>query len=518
MSFNIYNHVLLGLQKYEPNDTLSQMGIIQKQGTRSSIFLLIGFCIGGINTIFLFPKFFTQAEYGLTRALVDTATILSVLATLGSTPVIYKFYPFYKSHTNPQKNDLPFITGLICLIGFLLICLAGYLFKDFIIRKLGKSPLFADHFYLVYPFTFLMLAYAWMEAFGWSFKKTVTTNFLKETLVRILTTVLILLVWAGLIGKESFISLFSWIYLLPVVILMFVLNRTHEWKFNFAISHVTKRFKLKMITFGLFIFGAGFLNIASRTVDTFMIIGIKGLEKTAVFTIASYLVAFMDLPVRSLTSIATPILSESWKEKNYTNIFNIYKKSTVTLLVAGLFIYSMVLLNIKNLVGFLSGDWAEVPLVVLIMGAAKLIDLGTGVNGQIIGTSSNWRFDFFTNVLLTLMAFPLNFFMITHFGIVGAAFSNLIAITIYNGVRFGFIYKKYGWQPYGFAHVKVLLVSLIIFIAVYVIPFIMNIYVDTVFRAVLFAGLFIPAMLRMNVSEEFNTTAKNMMNKILRRK
>ena len=116
------------------------------------------------------------------------------------------------------------------------------------------------------------------------------------------------------------------------------------------------------------------------------------------------------------------------------------------------------------------------------------------------------------------MAFPLNFFMITHFGIVGAAFSNLIAITIYNGVRFGFIYKKYGWQPYGFAHVKVLLVSLIIFIAVYVIPFIMNIYVDTVFRAVLFAGLFIPAMLRMNVSEEFNTTAKNMMNKILRRK
>ena len=516
--YNIYNPVLLGLQKYEPNDTLSQMGIIQKQGTRSSIFLFIGFCIGGINTIFLFPKFFTQAEYGLTRALVDTATILSVLATLGTTPVIYKFYPFYKSHVKSQKNDLPFITGLICLAGFLLICLAGYIFKDFIIRKLGKSPLFAAHFYLVYPFTFLMLAYTWMEAFGWSFKKTVTTNFLKETLVRILTTALIILVWAGLIDKERFITLFSCIYLLPVVILLFVLIKTHEWKFNFNISHVTKRFKGKMITFGLFIFGASFLNIASRTVDTFMIIGIKGLEKTAVFTIASYLVAFMDLPVRSLTSIATPILAESWKEKNYANILNIYTKSTVTLLVAGLFIYLMVLLNIKNLVSFLSNDWAEVPLVVLIMGFAKLIDLGTGVNGQLIGTSSNWRFDFYTNVLLTLMAFPLNFFMITHFGIIGAAFSNLIAISIYNAVRFGFIYKKYGWQPYGFAHVKVLLISLILFLGVYAIPFMVNIYIDTIFRAVLFAGLFIPAMLRMNVSEEFNAVAKNVIKKTLRRR
>jgi len=494
------------------------MGIIQKQGTRSSIFLLIGFCIGGINTVLLFPKLFTQAEYGLTRALVDTATILSVLATMGTTSVIYKFHPYYKSLTKPRENDLPFITGLVCLCGFIAICIAGYIFKDFIIRKLGKSPLFADHFYLVYPFTFLMLTYTWLESFGWALKKTVTTNFLKETLIRILTTVLILLVWAKLIGKESFIELFSLLYLLPVIILIIVLARTHEWKFNFTFSNVTKRFKGKMITFSLFVFGASFLNIASRTVDSFMIIGLKGLEKTAIFTIASYLATFMDLPFRSITSIAVPVLSESWKDKNYANILSIYKKSTVTLLVAGLFIYLMVLLNIKNLVSFLSNDWAEVPVVVLIMGMAKLVDLGTGVNGQIIGTSSNWRFDFFTNVLLTLMAFPLNFLLITHFGIIGAAFSNLIAISIYNAVRFGFIYKKYGWQPYSFTHVKIILISVIVFVAIYLVPFVANIYVDTVFKSLLFAGIFIATMLRLNVSEEINNVAKNMMNKVLRRK
>ena len=493
------------------------MGIIQKQSTRSSIFLLLGFCIGGINTVLLFPKLFTQAEYGLTRAIIDTATILSVLATMGTGAVVYKFHPYYKSLTKPKENDLPFVTGLVCLVGFLLICLAGYIFKDFIIRKLGKSPLFADHFFLVYPFTFLMLAYTWMEVFGWALKKTVVTNFLRETLIRIITTGLIVFVWAGIVGKETFFQLFSWMYLIPVLVLMYVLIRSHEWKFNFKISHVTKRFKGKMITFSLFVFGASFLNIASRTVDSFMIIGLKGLEKTAIFTIASYLVTFMDLPFRSIITIATPVLSESWKEKKFDNILSIYKKSTITLLVAGLFIYLMVLLNINNLVSYLSGDWAEVPMVVLIMGLAKVIDLGTGVNGQIIGTSTNWRFDFFTNVLLTLMAFPLNFLLITHYGIIGAAFSNLIAITIYNLVRFGFIYKKYGWQPYNFAHLKVIFVSLIIFMAVYAIPFLMNIYVDTIFRAVLFAGLFIPAMLHMNVSEDFNATAKKMMNKVLRR-
>lgn len=495
------------------------MGVIQQQGTKSSIFLLIGFAIGAVNTIFLFPKLFSQEEFGLTRALIDSATILSSLATLGSLPVIYKFYPFYRSHTKPKENDLPFITAVICLTGFLLICLFGFVFKDFIIRKLGKSPLFADYFYLVYPFTFLMLAFGWMESFGWSFKKTVTTNFLRETMVRVVTTLLVLLVIAGIITHVQFINLFSLLYLIPVLILFFVLVSTHQWKFNFRISKVTRRFKGKMFAFGLFVFGASFLNIASKTVDSFMIIGLKGLEATAVFTIATYLVALMDLPLRSIISIATPVLSDSWKEKKLEQISSIYRKSTITLLVSGLLIYLVVLLCIEDLVVFLNAEqWSQVSIVVAIMGIAKLIDLGTGVNGQIIGTSVNWKFDFWTNVLLTLLAFPLNFFLIKEFGIVGAAISNVVAMAIFNFVRFMFIYKKYGWQPYSFAHLKVITVGIILFLLVRAIPFMMNIYVDAIFRAVLFAGLFIPAMLRMNVSEDFNATANKVFSRIRPRK
>jgi len=480
------------------------MGIIQKQGTKSSIFLLIGFIIGGINTIFLFPKIFTQTEYGLTRALVDTATILSILATVGTTPVVYKFYPYYKSLTTPKKNDLPMVTGIICLLGFLVICILGYVFRDFIIRKLGKSPLFAENFFLVYPYAFFMMVFIWLESYGWALKKTVTTNFLRETFVRLFATLLIVLVWLQIINTMQFMKLFSLTFLLPVLILLIVLIRTGEWKITFSISNVTKRFKFKMMAFGTYVFGATFLNIASKTVDSFMIIGLKGLDQTAIFIIASYLVTFMDLPVRSLHSIATPIISESWKDKNHTNISTIYHKSTITLLIAGLFIYLMAMLNINNLATFLGPGYAAVPQIVLIMGIAKLVDLGTGVNGQIISTSINWRFDFYTNVLLTIISFPLNYFMIKNYGIIGAAFSNLIAIFVFNFVRFTFIWKKYGWQPYNFKHIKILVISLLIFGVVYMIPFMMNIYADTIIRSIVFAALFIPAILYIKVSEEIN--------------
>jgi hypothetical protein len=303
-------------------------------------------------------------------------------------------------------------------------------------------------------------------------------------------------------------QLFSLIYLLPALILLFLLINTGKWHIRAPISKVTRRFSSKMFTFGLFVFGASFLNIASKTVDSFMIIGLKGLEQTAIFLIASYLVTLMDLPARSLNAIATPIISESWKNKDYQNIRQIYQKSSVTLLIAGLLVYLLVLLNIHNLTSFLGKDYAEVPMVVLIMGLAKLIDLGTGVNGQIITTSTNWRFDFFTNVLLTLIAFPLNFFLIKQFGIIGAAYSNLIAIFVYNVVRFSFIYKKYGWQPYSFAHIRILITGIVVYFIVKNIPAMPNIYVDSIVRTGLILLLFLPAIRWMNISEEINKMMK----------
>ena len=487
------------------------MGIIQKQALKSSVFLLIGFAIGGINILFLFPLLTSLDLNGLTRAFLDVGVVLSVLATAGSLPVIFKFSPFYRHYLNKNENDLPFITGMVCLTGFLIICAGGYIFHDFMIRKLGKAPLFAENFNLVYPLTFLMLVYGWLEAFAWTLKRTVESNFLRETLVRLLTTCLILAFWYRIINTQQFINLFCFLYFIPVLILFIILRRTGNFNFNFRVSKVTARFKNKMFTFGMFVFGATFLNIASRTVDSFVVLGLKGLGATAVFLLGSYLASLMDLPMRSITSIATPVISESWREKNYKNIYEVYRKSTVTLLVAALFIFNLVMLNVNNLSFFLGKSFAEVPMIVLIMGIAKIIDLGTGVNGQIIATSGNWKFDFYTNVLLTIIALPLNFILITRLGIVGGAVATLISVFIFNLTRFIFIYRKYGWQPYGFSHVKILLISIITFYAVYAVPFIVNIYIDSVFRTMFFAALYVPAILRMNVSDELNLTAGKMM-------
>ncbi len=494
------------------------MGDIQKQSINSTIFTFAGFAIGALNLLVLFPKFLTQNELGLTRAMMDISITLTSLCTLGSITVIYKFYPFYKDYLEEKKNDLPMVTAAVCLTGYSLVIITGYLLRELIIRKLGKSPEFATYFYTVYLFTFFLLIFTWLEAFAWSTKKTVVANFLKETVVRLITTVLILLYGLHLVSIKSFINLFSLVYLVPAVALIVILARSGKWRFSFtSISSVTRRFKKRMVSFGLFVFGAQFLNVLSRTNDSILIIGLRGLADTGVFAIANYIIAVMEIPQRSLNAISVPILAEAWKSKDHRKINNIYTKSVSNLLVIGLGLFGLLFLNVHDIVVFLGKDYAQIKIIVFLMGIAKVLDLGTGINSFIIGTSNYWKFDFYTNVIYTIFSIPLNFFLIKYFGLTGLAISSLISLTIFNTIRFIFIYRKFGFQPYTSKSALALLLAGICYVLVYNIPQAGNIFVDATIRSLVFILIFVPPMYLFKIAPDLNAIFLSRMNKLLRR-
>src|SRR3954462_11530029 len=122
------------------------MGIIQKQSIQSTVVIMFGFVIGALNMILLAPKFLTATELGLTRIITDAGLTLATMCTFGSLPIIYKFFPFYKSRLTAKQNDLPFLTLMVCLVGFVIMCLVGYACKDIIVRKFSaRSPLFVEY-------------------------------------------------------------------------------------------------------------------------------------------------------------------------------------------------------------------------------------------------------------------------------------------------------------------------------------------------------------------------------------
>jgi len=486
------------------------MGIIQKQGVKSSFFIMIGFLIGAVNLLVLFPIFFSKNDQGLVRAMLDIGATLSVFCTLGTLPVIYKFYPFYNHYLGPKKNELPFITLIINLIGFGILLIIGWQQKDFIIRKLGKSPSLAQYFNYVYPYTFFLLIFYWLEAFAWGLRKGVYSNFLRETLIRILTTLLIIAFGLKYIDLAVFLTLFSLLYVIPSILLLINLIQSQQFSFkSLQISSVTKRLKGKMFSFALFVFAGQFFNLLARTNDTFLIVGLRGLNDAAIFAIATYVSAILEIPQRSLNSISIPVLATSWKNKDFANIKHIYHKSVSNLLAIGLLLFGLIWLNTDNLVNFLNwvsnkeaGGYDAISKLIFILGLAKLIDLATGVNSQIIGTSNFWKFDFFTNLFYILLSLPLNYYLIKNYNLEGLAYSNLIALCLYNSIRFLFLYKKFKLQPYTYKHGLFLVLSIGLILLVHQIPSVNNIVANIFLQSGVFGISFYLLVSWMNPAPE----------------
>src|SRR5581483_1650421 len=133
--------------------------------------------------------------------------------------------------------------------GFIVLMTCGLVFKDYFMRKYSaNSPELVYYYYWLFPFGFGYLLYSILEAYTWQFRKSVLTNFLKEILFRLLTTLLIVLRFTGIIKTfDLFIKLYATTYLLVALILLVYLVVTGRLHFITTLSRVTKKFHKKII-------------------------------------------------------------------------------------------------------------------------------------------------------------------------------------------------------------------------------------------------------------------------------
>ena len=216
-----------------------------------------------------------------------------------------------------------------------------------------------------------------------------------------------------------------------------------------------------MVTMQSLIFGGIVIGSLGQTIDGILIASLKGLGSAGIYTLAQYVANLVQVPQRSIQSISTGVLAQAWKDKNYPEINRIYSRSCINLLLMALFIFGNIILNVKEAITILGiqADYLTGIEVMMVLGLVRLVDAGTGVNGTIIATSNFWKFDFFSGVIMLAILIPLNYFFIMQYGILGSAYAQLIAYSIYNFIRFEFLRQKFGFQPFNSKTVQALILG-----------------------------------------------------------
>lgn len=485
------------------------MSTIRRQSIISSLVIYFGFAIGLLNTYFFTKEgLFTAADYGLISIFMPLALLMMAFSNLAMPSYIFKFYPYYSDNLPPRKNDMLTWALLVGLVGFLLVMIAGWLFKDLVIRKYSaNSPQLVVYYYWVFPMGLGLSILSIIEAYTWGLGKPVLANFAREVLWRLFTTVLIVLFITKVIKDfDLFIKLYAFGYPFVVLFLLSYLFYRKKIHFTFTVSKVTRRYFKKIVTLCAFVYSGVLIFTLSRAFDTIVIASVlpNGIDKAGIFGIATLMTSVIQAPQRSLIAVSIPHLSKAWKDKNRDLLQKIYQRSSINLLIFSCGIFLLIALNYKEAI--LTFGLKDIYLLgfpaFIFLGLSMVIDLGTGVNAQIIATSTAWRFELISGVILLLLMLPLTYFMAKEYDMVGPAIANLISISVYNIIRITFLWKKYRLFPFTRQSIFVVLGAFACFVICYFLFLKVHGLPGLILRSLLFVILYGAVIVRFNLTPD----------------
>ena len=485
------------------------MSSIRRQSIISSLVIYIGFAVGLVNTYFFTKQgTFTEAEYGLTTIFIAIATMMSAFATMAMPSYIFKFHPYYNDNLPPRKNDMITWALLVSFVGFILVMIAGWSLKHLVIKKFGtNTPQLVSYYYWIFPLGLGLTIYTVLEAYAWSLHKSVLTNFFREVQWRLFTTIIIVLYISGIISDyDLFIKIFAFSYPSIAIALFAYLVITKKIHFTFSVSKVSRRYFKKILALCTFVYGGTLIFTISQVFDTIVIASVleEGSAKAGIFGLATIVTSIIQAPQRGIISASIPHLSKAWKDKNMDLLQKVYQRSSINLLIFACGIFLLIWLSFTDgIITFgVKPSYLDAAWIFFLLGLTKIIDMGTGVNAQIIGTSTYWRFELVSGVILLSVMLPLTYILTKQYGLIGPAIAALVSISVYNIIRIIFLWKKFRLFPLTMQSLYTLLLAGSCYAVCYFAFKEMHGFTGMFVRSIVFIALYATGVISMKLSPD----------------
>jgi O-antigen/teichoic acid export membrane protein len=493
------------------------MGIIIRQTIKSSIYSYGGALIGFVNVALLMPHIFTTAEIGLTSLLLSVSIIFAQFGSLGFINITTRLFPYFRNSKNGNNGFLP-LASLTCFAGFLLCVAIYYGAKNYLVsQNIDKSPLFAEYIYLLLPLIFFTIYYFILDAYNRVLYNASLGIFLKDFLLRILNLIGIGLFYFGYLDFRGFIYYYTLAFGVPTVLLGLYLIWKGEFKLKLNTSFIDKTMRREMINVGVFGLISGFSGIVVLNIDRYMVNAYLDLSATGIYATAFYFGTLIMLPGRSLRRIGSSIITQALKDNDYDTVKSVYAKSTLNMLIAAIGLFLLIWANEHNIFKILPGEFYDGRWVIFFIGLAQILNMIAGVSGEIIQFSKYYRVHaLIMGVFITLIVVS-NMILIPLMGIAGAALASAISYFIYDIIRFLFIYRKFGFQPYGFQHLIVIATGVVVYYGMQFLPEINSWIIDLGIRSALISILFGLSLYLFKVSPDMNRTINTLVNRFKRK-
>ncbi len=489
--------------------------VLAKESFRASILTYIGAGLGFLTTFFIVTKFLRPEEIGLIRLLQELATLLAGFAMLGLTTSISRFFPYFRSDDKENgvvHNGFTYYVLKVALLGlFISLTLVSpllLLFKGNVFQLFqGRSSLLADYYYLIIPLAVLIVFWTISELYAIQLYKLAIPKGIRELGLRLLLLIAYLIYaftslnYGGLlalvVGSFVLCTLASLFYLASLI----PLNLKHNPKF---ITPSLKR-DFKHYTLLAILSTVG-TTLAGR-MDILMLSFVHqdGLYQAGIFTIAFFMVSVIEIPTRSLISIATPRIAEAMKEQDFQGTESIYKKVAFYQLLSGLILALIIWVNFDNILSIMPNGlktYQSAKNIFFFLALAKLVELIFTPCHPIVNCSRYYRWSLYYTLWLCVIAFFSNLYLIPIWGSIGAGLATLISSVVGYGFLQSLLFAKLRIQPISKRLLLLLPLIPILLFGDRLLPFAFNPFVDIALRSAMLGAVAVVYLYLTGISQE----------------
>jgi O-antigen/teichoic acid export membrane protein len=487
------------------------LGIIVNQSVKGTIYTYLGVVLGFATTGILLPRIYSTDQVGLIKIIVAYATLVAQFGTLGFNGVAIRLFPFFK---DPKSNhhgflSLTLITGLT---GFLITLGLFLIFKNWFVEfSSEKSALLIEYLNYLIVLIFFQIFFILLDGYYTALLNSIHGTFLREVFQRILIITGIGCFYFDLIDFHQFIVVYIVSMSVPTVFILFTLIRAGEFSLKTDFNFLQKPILTSVGVMALFSILNGFSMIIIQTVDTIMVNGMIGLSATGVYSVCFFFGIFVSLPARAILKISNIVSAGAWKNNDIKLLRDIYEKSCITLFIIGLLMFLGLWVNIENIFKILGPDYASGRWVIFFIGLGSLIDMSTGANSSILGSSPYYKVQTAFIVVLVISLIATNLLLIPTFGITGAAIGGAVSLTILNLLRFLYLWYKFNLQPFNYKFVVVGLVGISAWYISSFLPELSNFIADIFVRSSLLTVLFCLPVYLLKISPDINEKADQIL-------
>ncbi len=458
------------------------MGVVIRQGLKSTAVQYVGVVVGVVANLFLYTQLDT--EYGLIQTLIAAAGTILPFAMLGSYSLAVRYYPEF-SH---QEQDKRGFLGLLLLIasgGCILYLVASPLIQDWLWTWFSKkTPIEYKEYFAVLPVLVIAMVFTKVMAqYISNFRRIVIPTLLEQFLFKLTLPSLLALYLFKLISLK-WVVLGTLIHYSFVAIAMgYYLYALGELKIGKPTKGVTSKWK-GMASFGSY----GIAGMLGRTlafrIDVLMVAAYLDLAAAGQYAIALFMSEVIAKPYTNLASVVGPQISEAWAKNDKDTIRNLYRRSCDNMvlisgyLLGGIIVCFASVAQIAAKPEVLSGAF----VAFVFLGIARWIDASTSVNEHVITYSKKYKFNLIAILILAVVGILLNIWLVPKYGIEGAGLATLLSLTLYNLAKVLFAGFTFKIWPFGKTTYEIAFIILLCTVLVYNLPLLDIWWIDILWR------------------------------------